>query len=97
MFINNLNFFRLIWNPSSFNNLTEIVIPANVLWLPDFNILNIADGSNGFLQISSSNLAIVNKNGLVYVIFGISGLKTKCGLNAYYYPYDRQNCSIVSK
>lgn len=63
--------------------------------MPDFNVLNIADGSAGFIQVSSSNLAMVNNQGLVYVIFGLSGLKTKCSLNSYFYPYDRQNCSII--
>jgi hypothetical protein len=70
-------------------------MPANKLWLPDLNVLNIADGSAGFIPISSSNLAIINNTGLVYVIFSLSSLKTKCGLNAYYYPFDRQNCSIL--
>jgi len=65
------------------------------LWLPDLNILNIADGTAGFVPISSTNLAIVNNTGLVYVIFSMSGLKTKCSLTAFYYPYDRQNCSIL--
>ena len=70
-------------------------MPANKLWIPDLNVLNIADGSAGFIPISSSNLAIINNTGLVYVIFSLSSLKTKCGLNAYYYPFDRQNCSIL--
>jgi nicotinic acetylcholine receptor, invertebrate len=86
---------RLIWIPSSYNNLSEIVTPANKLWLPDLNILNIADGSAGFVPISSSNLAIVNYKGIVSVIFSMSALKTKCALNSFYYPYDKQNCSIV--
>jgi len=92
---NQINTYRLKWNASSFNNSYETVIPATSLWLPDLNILNIADGHAGFIPVSSSNLAIVNNEGLVYVIFGISGLRTKCALNAYYYPFDKQNCSII--
>ena len=80
---------RLTWSPSSFGNKTTIIIQANRLWLPDLAILNIADGSNGFITVSDLNKAYVNYKGLVYVIFGLSAVKTKCSLNAYYYPYDR--------
>jgi len=80
---------RLKWTSNDFNNLTEIVMQANQLWIPDFNIINIADGSAGFISISSYNHVIVNNEGLVFMIFGLSGLKTKCALSAYYYPYDR--------
>ena len=86
---------RLKWDPIDYSNLSDILIPANKLWLPDFNIINTADSSVGFVTVSASNLAIVNKNGLVYLITGISGLKTRCALDAYYYPYDKQNCSIL--
>jgi hypothetical protein len=86
---------RLSWNSSFFGNTTIIIIQANRLWLPDLAVLNIADGTSGFITINDSNQAYINHQGLVYVIFGLSGIKTRCSLNAYYYPYDRQNCSIV--
>ena len=80
---------RLTWNSSSYGNTSTIIIQANRLWLPDLAVLNNADGTSGFVPITDSNQAYINEKGLVYVIFALSGLKTKCSLSAYYYPYDR--------
>ena len=80
---------RLTWNSSSLGNTSTIIIQANRLWLPDLAVLNNADGTSGFVPITDSNQAYISEKGLVYVIFALSGLKTKCSLSAYYYPYDR--------
>lgn len=85
---------RLEWNPMNYSNLSEIFIPATKIWVPDFNVINAADGS-GFISISSTNLVYINNLGYVNMILSITGLKTKCKLNFYYYPFDIQNCSII--
>lgn len=85
---------RLLWIPSQFGNLKSILIPSNKIWTPDLSIMNGATG-NGFIKISSSNLAVVNNYGLVYLILNIKGQTTRCKMNVMKYPFDAQNCSIV--
>ena len=87
---------RLKWDASTagFENLTTIIVPANKIWTPDFSIMNSATG-NGFVAITSSNLAIVNNLGIVYLILNIAGLQTRCKMNVMNYPFDTQNCSIT--
>ena len=85
---------RLSWKPIYFNNATEILIPTNQLWTPDLFVINTAD-SNGFIQISSQSLALVDYNGFVYVVFSLTNLKTRCNINIRSYPFDTQMCSVI--
>ncbi len=91
---------RLKWNPTAktnttnFGNLTEIIMPATSLWMPDLFVINIA-GPNGFIPISASNLALVTSMGKVYIIISVTNLQTRCKMNVYYFPFDKQNCSIL--
>ena len=31
---------RLVWDPEEFGNLTDIIVQANQLWLPELAIMN---------------------------------------------------------
>jgi len=87
---------RLKWNNFSYDNITDIILPAESIWTPDLMVLYSADG-DGFLQIKNKNLLIaVKSDGLVNLIVSLINLKTKCKLNFYYYPYDKVN-RIYSK
>ena len=70
------------------------MIPASKLWLPDLFVLNAASTS-GFVPISSSNLAVVSATGNVYLVISVSNMQTRCKINAFYFPFDAQNCSVV--
>ena len=70
------------------------MIPASSIWLPDLFVLNAASTS-GFVPISSSNLAVVNATGYVYLVISVSNMQTRCKINAFYFPFDTQNCSII--
>lgn len=86
---------RLKWNPSkTYGNLTEIVLPATSIWTPDLFVINTASAT-GFITVSSSNLALVNNQGYVYLIVSVTNLQTRCKMNVYYFPFDKQICSIM--
>lgn len=87
---------RLKWDStnSTFGYLSQILIPATSIWTPDLFVINTAS-STGFISISSSNLAVVNSEGNVFLILGVTNLQTRCKMNIYYFPFDKQNCSIV--
>lgn len=81
---------RLAWDASSFANLSEVILPASSIWLPDLMVINSADGS-GFVPINTQSLMSVNSLGLVNFVVSLINLKTKCKLNFFYYPYDKVN------
>ena len=85
---------RLKWDPTKFSNLDEIVISAAKLWLPDFAVINAA-GTEVFITINDSNLAIVTSEGDVFLTISVSGLRTRCKVNVRKFPFDSQNCQIM--
>lgn len=62
---------RLSWDDSTYQ-LDYISLPAKNIWLPDLFILNAGD-SNGFIQITDSNLAYAVSNGRVCMSLGLIG------------------------
>ena len=84
---------RLMWNPTYFNNLTGIYMPANLLWTVDMFVINTAD-TNGYITMPSQSLAYVSFDGVVYVVLSLTSLKTRCKISIKYYPFDTQNCSV---
>ncbi|CAF1026896.1 unnamed protein product [Brachionus calyciflorus] len=85
--------YRLEWNESEFN-ISYTVIQAKKIWLPDLAVLNTVEG-DGIFKVTDSNYAIVFSNGTVYLVLSANGLKTKCNINTYKFPFDVQTCSIV--
>jgi hypothetical protein len=83
---------RLAWNTSEFN-LNNILVPAKSIWTPDLYFINTAD-ANGFVNIQSQNLALVNSNGNVYLNLEIPTLNTRCDMNIRKFPFDTQLCEI---
>jgi hypothetical protein len=83
---------RLDWDLNVYN-LTDILIPANSIWTPDLFVINTAD-SNGYVNIPSQSLALVNYDGEVNLILSISTLNTRCDMNIYKFPFDSQSCPI---
>lgn len=53
---------RLAFNTTS--GIGEVLIPADLLWLPDMFVVNTAS-VNGFLSVTTQNLASVSSDGTV--------------------------------
>ena len=85
---------RLSWTASDYENVSQILIPATSLWLPDTYIINTAD-SNGFVTYTASNYALLYSDGYIYLIINLSAFKTKCAINVLGFPYDYQKCKII--
>ena len=63
---------RLVWDQSEYNETDSIKISATQIWLPDLFVINTAD-TNGFITISNSNLAVILKEGTIYLTLGLIG------------------------
>jgi hypothetical protein len=61
---------RLAWNITEYP-IEAIILKATQIWLPDLYVINSAD-LNGFIPVSSSNLAIIYYSGLVTIIYGLN-------------------------
>ena len=84
---------RLAWSPSSYNDITVIMISVKSIWIPDTMLLNSAD-ANGYLTVSDYSLASVLYTGQVYMILPALTIKTRCNLYVQMFPFDKQMCSL---
>ena len=87
---------RLSWNPADFNNVYNILMPTSMLWTIDLFTINTAN-TNGYVAMPSQSLASVSSDGIVYLAFSMTSLKTRCKVNIKYYPFDTQTCSVIVK
>jgi len=63
---------RLAWNVTAYP-IESLTLKATQIWLPDLYVINSAD-LNGFVPVSSSNLATVYHGGLVLVYYSLNSI-----------------------
>ena len=63
---------RLAWNITEYP-MGVLTLKATQIWLPDLYVINSAD-LNGFVPVSSSNLAIVFYSGLVVMYYPLNSI-----------------------
>ncbi|KAM9369973.1 5-hydroxytryptamine receptor 3A-like [Phaethornis superciliosus] len=80
----------LQWDPVRFDNLTQISLPAESIWVPDILI-------NEFVDVGRSPrvpYVYVSHHGEVQNLKPIQ-VMTACSLDIYNFPFDVQNCSLT--
>uniref|UniRef100_A0A8C5PVK3 5-hydroxytryptamine receptor 3A n=1 Tax=Leptobrachium leishanense TaxID=445787 RepID=A0A8C5PVK3_9ANUR len=80
----------LTWDPAEFENVTQVSIPTEKIWVPDILI-------NEFVDVGKSPdipYVYVNHEGRVQNYKPIQ-VVTACSLNIYNFPFDLQNCSLT--
>ncbi|NWX43044.1 5HT3A protein, partial [Steatornis caripensis] len=80
----------LRWDPARFDNLTQISLPAESIWVPDILI-------NEFVDVGRSPhvpYIYVGHHGEVQNLKPIQ-VMTACSLDIYNFPFDVQNCSLT--
>ncbi|NWR67360.1 5HT3A protein, partial [Bucorvus abyssinicus] len=80
----------LRWDPARFDNLTQISLPAESIWVPDILI-------NEFVDVGKSPhvpYVYVSHHGEVQNLKPIQ-VMTACSLDIYNFPFDVQNCSLT--
>ncbi|VDI73704.1 Hypothetical predicted protein [Mytilus galloprovincialis] len=83
---------RLKWNPSSYSNISLLILDPMNIWLPPLVIINrvdkfesIGDGKKFYITVWSSGF-VVNSPGDV--------LDVKCITDISKFPFDRQTCTL---
>ncbi|NWS74726.1 5HT3A protein, partial [Crotophaga sulcirostris] len=80
----------LRWDPVRFDNLTQISLPMENIWVPDILI-------NEFVDVGKSPhvpYVYVDHHGEVQNLKPIQ-VMTACSLDIYNFPFDVQNCSLT--
>ncbi|XP_033731828.1 neuronal acetylcholine receptor subunit alpha-3-like [Pecten maximus] len=81
----------LIWNASTYNNVSYIIIPQSKVWAPELFNVKAADT---FVPIGSGTFKVsIMFNGDVQMMPG-GIMKVKCSPDVAKFPFDVQNCSL---
>ncbi|KAJ8251728.1 hypothetical protein GJAV_G00224480 [Gymnothorax javanicus] len=79
------------WNPEHFCGISAVIIPRDLLWRPDLQILERIDD---FSKIFLMPFVQVSHRGTVYIEDGFTVLST-CKLDVYKFPFDTQSCNLT--
>ncbi|XP_015198908.2 neuronal acetylcholine receptor subunit beta-4 [Lepisosteus oculatus] len=82
--------YRLSWDPSEYDGIDKLRIPARHLWLPDIVLYNNADGT---YEVSLFTNAIVQFNGSIFWL-PPAIYKSACKIEVKHFPFDQQNCTL---
>uniref|UniRef100_A0A914VA97 Neurotransmitter-gated ion-channel ligand-binding domain-containing protein n=1 Tax=Plectus sambesii TaxID=2011161 RepID=A0A914VA97_9BILA len=82
----------LTWDPVEYDNITDILIPANRIWLPDYIILTSLEVVD--LTPLESLRARVNYAGVVTTSKS-QVIDNYCPMKIEQFPYDEQACTIT--
>ncbi|XP_044312268.1 5-hydroxytryptamine receptor 3A-like [Varanus komodoensis] len=80
----------LQWNPEDFDNITQLSVPTEAIWVPDILI-------NEFVDVGKSPdipYVYILHHGEVRNLKPIQ-VVTACSLDIYNFPFDVQNCSLT--
>ncbi|KAE9551089.1 hypothetical protein FO519_005704 [Halicephalobus sp. NKZ332] len=87
----------LYWSPSEYNNITEIRLPHDSIWIPDTTLyenLVMKDDDSRRLLNAKLTTNITRKAALVELLYPTI-YKFSCLLNLRYFPFDVQVCSMT--
>ncbi|XP_077982803.1 neuronal acetylcholine receptor subunit non-alpha-2-like [Glandiceps talaboti] len=82
---------HLSWNPSDYDGITDIRLPADKVWLPDTVLYHNVDEENRL--IASDLNVLVSYDGYVTLVVP-SMLRSSCQVNVAYVPFDTQRCFL---
>ena len=77
------------WTPSDYGDVTEIQLPAQLIWTPDLVMYNNADVETA--DEFGNVLVKIKHTGEVTYLYPIVH-KTTCGLDIFHFPFDQQDC-----
>ncbi|XP_066491103.1 neuronal acetylcholine receptor subunit beta-4 isoform X2 [Tiliqua scincoides] len=82
--------YRLSWEPSEYEGINKLRIPARKVWLPDIVLYNNADGT---YEVSVYTNVIVKNNGSIWWL-PPAIYKSACKIEVKHFPFDQQNCTL---
>ncbi|KFW76139.1 Neuronal acetylcholine receptor subunit alpha-6, partial [Manacus vitellinus] len=84
------NDYKLRWDPSQYDGIEFVRVPADKIWKPDIVLYNNAVGD---FQVEVKTKALLRYDGMITwtppAIF-----KSSCPMDITFFPFDHQNCSL---
>uniref|UniRef100_A0A8C8RRX2 Cholinergic receptor nicotinic alpha 6 subunit n=1 Tax=Pelusios castaneus TaxID=367368 RepID=A0A8C8RRX2_9SAUR len=84
------NDYKLRWDPTEYDGIEFVRVPADKIWKPDIVLYNNAVGD---FQVESKTKALLKYDGMITwtppAIF-----KSSCPMDITFFPFDHQNCSL---
>ncbi|KAK0394578.1 hypothetical protein QR680_000815 [Steinernema hermaphroditum] len=87
----------LYWNPDDYNNITEIRLPHDSIWLPDttlYNSLVMKDDDTRRLLNAKLTTNATRRAALIELLYPTI-YKFSCLLNLQFFPFDIQVCTMT--
>lgn len=84
---------RYKWDPSSYDNLTQIHLPSHFLSKPDIADLTAADMAKT-LHLVRFGICILRSDGVILCVPSYNHVVT-CSANLRYWPYDTHTCAMM--
>ncbi|XP_051164342.1 neuronal acetylcholine receptor subunit alpha-5-like isoform X2 [Leptopilina boulardi] len=84
---------HLRWNPDDFDNIHEIHVQHDEIWIPDLSVWNSAD-LNSVMIFSSKTSCLVMYNGLIICVPFIE-TSVHCSSDFENWPFEKQICKII--
>ncbi|XP_033633525.1 neuronal acetylcholine receptor subunit beta-2-like isoform X1 [Asterias rubens] len=80
----------LTWDPKDYNNLKNIKVPSETIWMPDVTLYNNADKYANFLK---GQTAVISYDGSIN--WGCPQIfTTYCKIDITTFPFDKQTCTL---
>ncbi|VDN54667.1 unnamed protein product, partial [Dracunculus medinensis] len=82
----------LKWNPSLFNGIKQIHVPAGRIWEPDILVYNNANMNTANNELETN--AVIKHNGNI-ILFKSLITDVTCNMNLIDFPFDQQVCYLT--
>ncbi|XP_061196439.1 acetylcholine receptor subunit alpha-L1-like [Saccostrea echinata] len=82
----------LQWDPSSYQNKTELVVPYSRIWIPDITLYEGVSDEGNMPHMDVYRASIKHTGNVMYMYPSI--VTIACKFNVAYFPFDHQMCSM---
>ncbi|XP_062577049.1 neuronal acetylcholine receptor subunit alpha-6-like [Saccostrea cucullata] len=82
----------LQWDPSSYQNRTELVVPYSSIWIPDITLYEGVSDEGNMPHMDVYRASIKHTGNVMYMFPSI--VTIACQFNVAYFPFDHQICSM---
>ncbi|XP_025101181.1 neuronal acetylcholine receptor subunit alpha-10-like [Pomacea canaliculata] len=80
----------LTWNPEDYDNISDVRLPSDKIWIPDILLYNFADDR---LKEQRNALVVTYSTGdLLWMPQAI--LRSSCSFDTKFFPFDEQECIL---
>ncbi|KAG9464228.1 hypothetical protein GDO78_020282 [Eleutherodactylus coqui] len=79
----------LQWDPKEYDNIKLLSLPSDYVWIPDIQIEEFVHSE----KHAKSDFIYVDYSGTIYHQ-KTTTMSTMCIFNMYYFPFDKQNCTL---